>query len=64
MDVKKDLVTISQEILSNGPDSSTPSNDTLGLYITGLGSQYPPFLLRPENMEGLIKKWFESETPG
>ena len=64
MDFKTDVIATAREVLSTSPDSCTPSKDTPGLYITGLGSQYPPFLLRPEKMEGLIKKWFDSETPG
>ena len=36
------------------------------LYITGLGSQYPPFSLRPEQMAGFLqrlKPWTGFETP-
>ena len=35
-----------------------------GLYITGLGSQYPPFLLYPEKLEGFVKKWYDIDSPG
>ena len=64
MDIKTNVIATAREVLSTSPDSCTPPKDTPGLYITGLGSQYPPFLLRPEKMEGLIKKWFDSECPG
>ena len=33
------------------PDPLEPA-----LYITGLGSQYPPFSLRPEQMAGFLEK--------
>ena len=59
----------SEKILEIG--SSRSSSTTLsssksvpGLYITGLGHQYPPFLFHPEKLEGFISKWYDLETPG
>ncbi len=66
MAIKNDYVIDAHEVVSLAPVSgtSTPFKETPGLYITGLGSQYPPFLFRPENLEGFIKKWYDLETSG
>ena len=34
------------------------------LWITGLGSQCPPHLMPPEELEGLAKRWHDAENPG
>ena len=54
------------EIGSSRSSSSTLSSSKAvpGLYITGLGSQYPPFLFHPDKLEGFISKWYDLETPG
>ena len=54
------------EIGSSRSSSSTLSSSKAapGLYITGLGSQYPPFLFHPDRLEGFISKWYDLETPG
>nr|P0DUK2.1 RecName: Full=Type III polyketide synthase pspB; AltName: Full=Soppiline biosynthesis cluster protein B [Penicillium soppii] len=35
-----------------------------GLYITGLGSQYPPYLLGPEKLEEFAARFYDVESPG
>jgi type III polyketide synthase len=34
------------------------------LYITGLGSQYPPYLLTPENLDELAERFSDNSSPG
>ncbi|WYZ43618.1 hypothetical protein EsH8_VII_000054 [Colletotrichum jinshuiense] len=34
------------------------------LWITGLGSQYPPYLLGPERLEEFAKRFYDIEKPG
>lgn len=29
------------------------------LFITGMGSQYPPFTFKPEQLEKSLKKWYD-----
>ncbi|KAJ5512753.1 hypothetical protein N7463_002305 [Penicillium fimorum] len=41
------------------PNSLTPA-----LYITGLGSQYPPYLLGPEDLEKLAARFHDVSRPG
>ena len=54
------------EIGSSRSSSTTLSSSKAapGLYITGLGSQYPPFLFHPDKLEGYISRWYDIETPG
>ena len=54
------------EIGSSRSSSTTLSSSKAapGLYITGLGSQYPPFLFHPDKLEGFISRWYDLETPG
>ena len=54
------------EIGSSRSSSTTLSSSKAapGLYITGLGSQYPPFLFHPDRLEGFISRWYDLETPG
>lgn len=42
------------------PNHSSPP----GLYITGLGSQYPPYLLGPEKLEEFAARFYDVESPG
>jgi hypothetical protein len=35
-----------------------------GLFVTGLASQYPPFLNRPEDFEKHVKKLYNVEEEG
>lgn len=58
-----------ESVLESG--SSRSSSSTLssskavpGLYITGLGSQYPPFSFHPDRLAGFISKWYDLETLG
>ena len=65
--VPKQLFTETvQEIESSRSSSATRSNSNSvpGLFITGLGSQYPPFLFHPDKLEGFIEKFYDLETPG
>jgi hypothetical protein len=34
------------------------------LWITGLGSQYPPYLLDPEKLDALATRFYNVESPG
>ncbi|KAL8810320.1 MAG: hypothetical protein Q9200_002675 [Gallowayella weberi] len=34
------------------------------LYITGLGSQYPPFTLKPDRLKSFLQKLYDTESPG
>lgn len=42
------------------PKLAEPSPE---LFITGLGSQYPPFTFKPERLESFLKRWYDVETP-
>nr|AWU47396.1 polyketide synthase type III [Nephromopsis pallescens] len=64
MDTKYDYAVTVKEDVTTAPVSVSPSKETPGLYITGLGSQYPPFLFTPEKLEGFIKRWYDLDTPG
>ena len=64
MDIKNDYAVTVKEDVSTTPVPVTQFKETPGLYITGLGSQYPPFLFPPEKLEGFIKRWYDLETPG
>ncbi|KAJ5357212.1 hypothetical protein N7541_004370 [Penicillium brevicompactum] len=35
-----------------------------GLYITGLGSQYPPYLLAPHDLENFAARYYDLTKPG
>jgi hypothetical protein len=39
------------------------SESAPGLFITGIGSQYPPFTIKPEQLENNLKKWCDVGTP-
>lgn len=64
--IHKHLFTeLIEDIESSRSLSTTRSSTktTPGLFITGLGSQYPPFLLHPDKLESFIEKWYDLETP-
>ena len=66
IEIKNELMVDIHEVVPTAPASGvvTPLKETPGLYITGLGHQYPPFLFQPEHLESFIKKWYDLETPG
>ncbi|TLD05217.1 uncharacterized protein PgNI_09997 [Pyricularia grisea] len=43
--------------------SSTKVSSVPGLYITGLGSQFPPHLFGPEKLEELARRLYDVEKP-
>jgi len=61
--VSRTAMTVRQNehVDANGVNTvaSVPS-----LWITGLGSQCPPHLMPPEELEGLAKRWHDAENPG
>jgi type III polyketide synthase len=34
------------------------------LWITGLGSQYPPYLIEYDTLESYVKRFYDAEKPG
>lgn len=64
MAIKHDYTVTVKEDVSTIPQSITPVKEAPGLYITGLGSQYPPFQFPPEKLEGFVKRWYDLDTPG
>lgn len=62
------------EIKKHGINGGIPDLSTLpatiplpkpspALFITGLGSQYPPFTFKPERLEPFLGKWYDTNTP-
>ena len=51
---------------------SSPATHTNGrtpianaeLWITGLGSQYPPYSLRPEDLDKFASSFYDPQSPG
>lgn len=41
-----------------------PNPPAPALYITGLGSQYPPYLLGPEEFEKFTARFYDMSRPG
>ncbi|KAJ5126307.1 Thiolase-like subgroup [Penicillium atrosanguineum] len=41
-----------------------PKSPAPALYITGLGSQYPPYLLGPEEFEKFTARFYDMSRPG
>lgn len=64
MAIKNDLIVNVHEDLSAALETAAPTKETPGLYITGMGQQYPPFLFMPDKLEGFVKKWYDLDTPG
>ncbi|KAL2062582.1 hypothetical protein VTL71DRAFT_5654 [Oculimacula yallundae] len=44
--------------------TSRPTSNSARLWISGLGSQYPPYLLTPERLDNLANRFFDVENPG
>jgi len=44
--------------------SRNASTQPLGLWIVGLGSQYPRHLLGPEKLDSFVKRLYDVEIPG
>ena len=44
--------------------SSNASPQPLGLWIVGLGSQYPRHLLGPEKLDSFVGRLYDVEVPG
>jgi len=47
-----------------GVGSSRSTPPVPGLWITGIASQYPPYLLGPEKLDEFAKRFFDVEKPG
>lgn len=45
-------------------ESCNDSSQPLGLWIAGLGSQYPRHLLGPETLDGFVQCLYDVEIPG
>lgn len=45
-------------------DTPTFSSRSLGLWILGLGTQYPSHLLGPEKLDAFVKRFHDVENPG
>lgn len=43
------------------PNGTVPA--AVNLWITGLGTQYPPYLLGPEKMDNFAKKFYDVDNP-
>lgn len=41
-----------------------PKSLAPALYITGLGSQYPPYLLGPKDLDKLAARYHDVNNPG
>lgn len=48
-------------IHTNGSCGISPAP---GLWITGLGAQYPPYLLTPEKLDRFARRFYDVESPG
>ena len=58
----RDLQSKPQDsIQTNGTCGMSP---TPGLWIAGLGAQYPPYLLGPEKLERFARRFHDVESPG
>lgn len=47
---------------ANGTDTET--SPMPALWITGLGSQYPPYVLTPDDIERFARRFYDTEKPG
>lgn len=46
------------------PRVDTSTAPVPGLWITGIGSAYPPYCLRSETVEAFAKQFYDVEKPG
>lgn len=49
-----------QAVKPNGVQASTAP----GLWVVGLGSQYPPYTLEPEDLDKFASSFFDTQAPG
>ncbi|CAP71782.1 uncharacterized protein PODANS_6_7330 [Podospora anserina S mat+] len=49
---------------TNGANGTHATPPMPGLWITGIASQYPPYLLGPEKLDEFAKRFFDVEKPG
>jgi hypothetical protein len=45
-------------------DTPTFSSPSLGLWIVGLGTQYPSHLLGPEKLDAFVERFYDVDNPG
>jgi hypothetical protein len=45
-------------------DTPMFSSQSLGLWIVGLGTQYPSHLLGPEKLDAFVERFYDVENPG
>lgn len=51
-------------IMRRNEESGEGSPQQLGLWIVGLGSQYPQHLFGPEKLDAFVKRLYDVEIPG
>jgi type III polyketide synthase len=49
---------------TNGTNGTHEPRGQPGLWITGLGHQYPAYLCGPERLEELATRFYDVERPG
>ncbi len=49
---------------TNGASGIHTTPPVPGLWVTGVASQYPPYLLGPEKLDEFAKRFFDVEKPG
>lgn len=54
----------SLSVMHRNEESCNDSPQPLGLWIGGLGTQYPRHLLRPEKLDTFVKHLYDIEIPG
>jgi fungal type III polyketide synthase len=61
-------MTVNQHNFLGSPNGNSQDEkrwtSSPGLWITGLGAQYPPYLLGPEKLDRMAKKFYDIESPG
>lgn len=48
----------------NGDKGDDRHSPVPGLWITGIGSQFPPYLGSPETLDTFAKRFYDVESPG
>lgn len=48
----------------NGTSDTDKTPPVPGLWITGIGSQYPPYLVGPDALDKFAKRFYDVEKPG